>query len=102
MEIYSSLSSITIIPASVEYFGPKELTLHRVKGVTMCPATIKGKSGFVVEVVLGRPLFGTILTVFMPTCILLVLSQMVRVFGQEHLEMIINVNLTLLLVLATL
>ena len=79
-----------------------ELTLHRVKGVTFCAATITGKSGAVVEVVLGRPLFGTILAVFIPTCILLVLSQMVRVFGHEHLEMVIEVNLTLLLVLATL
>ena len=59
-------------------------------------------SGVVVEIVLGRPLFGTTLTVFIPTCILLVLSQMVRVFGKDHLEMIIEVNLTHLLVLATL
>ena len=102
MDMYPSVSSITIIPSSVKYLGPMELTLHRVKGVTFCAATIIGKSGAVVEVVLGRPLFGTILAVFIPTCILLVLSQMVRVFGHEHLEMVIEVNLTLLLVLATL
>ena len=101
MDIYSPVSSITIIPSSVEYLGLEELTLHRVKDVTFCSATVNGLPGAMVEVVLGRPLFGTILTVFMPTCILLVLSQMVRVFGQEHLEMVIDVNLTLLLVLAT-
>ena len=102
MEIYSPSSSITIIPSSVKYLGPKELTLHTVKNVTICSAVIRGNSGVIVEIVLGRPLFGTILTVFIPTCILLVLSQLVRVFCKDHLEMIIEVNLTLLLVLATL
>ena len=72
MEIYSSLSSMILIPSSVEYLGLKELTLHSVKDVIFCPAIINGMSGAVVEVVLGRPLFGTILTVFMPTCILMV------------------------------
>ena len=102
MEMHSSKSSVKIIPSSVKYLGPKELTQHSVKSVTICSTTVEGKSGIIVEVVLGRPLFGTVLTVFMPTCILLLLSQMVRVFGQDHLEMIIDVNLTLLLVLATL
>ena len=62
----------------------------------------KCKNYIVAEFILGRPLFVTILSVFMPTSILLVLSQMVRVFGKDHLEMVIEVNLTLLLVLATL
>ena len=73
-----------------------------MKGVTICPTTFKDGSGIIVKVSLGRPLFGTSLSVFMPTTILLVLSQMTRVFGQEHLEMVIEVNLTLILVLATL
>ena len=64
--------------------------------------TTEGKQGIFVEISLGRPLFGTILSMFMPTSILLVLSQIVRVFGKDHLEMAIEVNLTLLLVLATL
>ena len=102
MEIFQSESSITLFPTSVTYLGPQELTQHIVKDVSICQATIRGRSGVIVQVILGRPLFGTILTVFMPTTILLVLSQMVRVFGQDHLEMVIEVNLTLLLVLATL
>ena len=95
-------SSISIIPILVNYSGPMELTQHIVKGVTIRPAIIRENSGLIVEVYLGRPLFGTTLTVFMPTSILLVVSQMVRVFGGDHMEMVIEVNLTLLLVLATL
>ena len=95
-------SSVMLKPSSVTYQGPKELTQHIVKNVSICQAIIKGKLGIIVEFSLGRPLFGTTLSVFMPTSILLILSQMVRVFGNDHLEMVIEVNLTLLLVLATL
>ena len=91
-----------LIPSSVTYSGPAELTQHIVKGVTICKTNKMERSGIIVEVILGRPLLGTTLTVFMPTSILLVLSQMVRVFGRDHMEMVIEVNLTLLLVLATL
>ena len=92
----------TLIPSSVTYSGPVELTQHIVKGVTICQITARERSGIVIEVSFARPLLGTTLAVFMPTTILLVLSQMVRVFGKDHLEMVIEVNLTLLLVLATL
>ena len=92
----------TLIPSSVSYSGPAELTKHIVKGLTICQTDKMGRSVIIVEVVLGRPLFGTTLTVFMPTSILLVLSQMVRIFGQDHMETVIEVNLTLLLILATL
>ena len=92
----------TLIPSSVTYSGPVELTQHIVKGVTICQITARERSGIVVEVSFARPLLGTTLAVFMPTTILLVLSQIVRVFGHNHLEMVIEVNLTLILVLATL
>ena len=64
--------------------------------------TIEDRPGINEEVTLGRPLFGTFLSLFMPTGILLILSQMVRVFYRDYLDMVIQVNLTLLLVLATL
>ena len=102
MEIMDSEPSITLIPSSVTYSGPLELTQHIVREITICQAHTRAGSAIVVKVSLGRPLFGTTLSVFMPTTVLLVLSQMVRVFGQDHLEMVIEVNLTLILVLATL
>ena len=102
IKMLHSESSVVLKPSSVTYQGPKELTQHIVKNVSICQAIIKGKLGIIVEFSLGRPLFGTTLSVFMPTSILLILSQMVRVFGNDHLEMVIEVNLTLLLVLATL
>ena len=102
MEILESDPFMTLIPSSVTYLGPMELTQHIVKGVAICPVAVRKRTGIVVEVSFSRPLLGTTLSVFMPTTILLVLSQMVRVFGHNHLEMVIEVNLTLILVLATL
>ena len=102
MEMLEYDPFMTLIPSSVTYSGPMELTQHIVKEVAICSVAAKKRTGVVVQVSFGRPLFGTTLSVFMPTTILLVLSQMVRVFGQNHLEMVIEVNLTLILVLATL
>ena len=102
MEIFSWDLSVTLNPTFVNYTGPVDLPQHFVKNVMMCKARFNEKSGIAVKVFLGRPLFGTILSVFMPTSIFLVLSQLVRVFNKNHLELIIDVNLTLMLVLATL
>ena len=102
MELIPSDPSVTLNPTFVNYSGPMQLTQHFVKEVTICPFMFQDKPGIIVEVILGRPIFCTILSVFMPTSILLLLSQIVKVFGENHLEMVIEVNLTLLLVLATL
>ena len=102
LRLIQSEAEVTLIPTLVTYSGPRDLPQHFVKDVTMCPIIFKGRHGIIVEVTLGRPLFGTLLSVFMPTSILLVLSQVVTVFGKHYIEMVIEVNLTLLLVLATL
>ena len=102
LQMVSSESLVSFNPLFVNYSGPVVLPQHFVKGVNICPFLDKGKSGLIVEVFLGRPLFGTVLSVFMPTSVFLVLSHMVKIFGKDHLEMVIEVNLTLLLVLATL
>ena len=102
MDMFPSASSITLYPTFVTFSGPVNLPQHFVKEVNICPLIYKNETGIVVEIYLGRPLFGTILSVFLPTSILPILSQIVRIFGADHLEMVVEVNLTLLLVLATL
>ena len=102
LKMFPSESTVSLRPTIVNYSGPVELPQHYVQGVKICPFIIKDRPGIIVEVTLGRPLFGTVLSVFMPTSILLVLSQMVTIFGKHYMELVIEVNLTLLLVLATL
>ena len=94
--------SIALNPVSVEYYGPKDLTLHSFKSVTICSLDNDERPGVVVKVHLGRPLFGSILNLFVPTGILVILSQMVCIFHKDFLDMVISVELTLMLVLSTL
>ena len=92
---------IHLIPLSVNYTGPKQLSQHFIKDVRMCSMDIPRGSGILVEVILSRPVFGTILTVFLPTSLLIILSQVVQIFSKHHIELVIEVNLTILLVLVT-
>ena len=55
----------------------------------------------VAEVTLGRPIIDNLLTVFVPTILLLTISFAARFYADDHIEMVIQVNLTILLVLAT-
>ena len=55
----------------------------------------------VVEVTLGRPLVNNVLTVFVPTILLVLISFTARFFSEDYIDMVIQVNLTILLVLAT-
>ena len=99
MIIYDT--KVHLRPLSVNYEGPKDLNQHSVDGVFICSMNVTKGSGVIVEVVLSRPLFGTILTVFLPTSLLVILSQMVKIFSGDYIELVIEVNLTILLVLVT-
>jgi hypothetical protein len=93
---------IDFVPTTVLYKGPPELAQHSVRHTSICSATMDGKKGIVAEVVFDRPLFTHLLTTVLPTIILLAISQMVTSFSDKFLDMVIQVNLTVLLVLATL
>ena len=102
LEMYQAEDSILLKPGHAEYLGPTELQNHYVFSVFLCTDTTKKRNTLLAGIMIGRPLFTNVLTVFLPTLILLVLSQMAHLFHQDHLEMVIEINLTLLLVLATL
>ena len=68
----------------------------------MCHSTIVNQQAIFVEIQLGRPLVSSILTVFIPTTILTTISFMVRRLQNEFQDMVVEVNLTVLLVQATL
>ena len=102
MQFYMDEQSIAFTPANLTFSGPKEFPQRFVKDVKMCSLMIKDRPGIIVEVVLDRPLLGNILTVFLPTGTLTIISQMAGTFSTDHIDMVIEVNLTVLLVLATL
>ena len=100
-QFYDAGKLVNLVPVSVDYFGQNELNQHFFKSVAICSKRIENRTGLIVEVYLGRPLFGSIMNTFVPTIILVVLSMIMERFSKDHVEMVIEVNLTILLVLAT-
>ena len=95
--------SVDLVPDKLTFTGPLDLTQYFVHDYWMCSATLdNGEEGIKVILSLGRPLMGTLLTVFIPTIILIVIGHMSKVFEEDYVDMVIQVNLTGLLVLATL
>ena len=102
MKFRNIFDAMDLLPSNVTYSGPRELPQHYVHDVKICSATIKGKQGVIVEVIIGRPIFSSFLTTTLPTLMLIIISQLATTFSGEYLDMVIQVNLTVLLVLATL
>ena len=96
-------------------FHPTDLTLspdislsrYTLSKVRMCKTTIhvmdppNDLKAIVVEVTLGRPIINNLLTVFVPTLLLIVISFTARFFAEDYIDMVIQVNVTILNVLAT-
>ena len=102
LKLYHSEDSLMVNPVELQYVGPKVLPQHFVIKTVYCSKIVNGKSGAIAEIHLGRPLFGSIITIYIPTSTFVVLCQMVGVFKDDYLDMVIGVNITLLLVFATL
>ena len=51
---------------------------------------------------LSRPLMSSILTTFLPTTILVLITYIANAFALNYMPVVVQVNLTVLLVLATL
>ena len=103
MEVLSQyVDLVDLNPDGISYSGPEALTQYVVKNYRMCRTMIGSEEGVVVDITLGRPLISNILTVFIPTLILLVINHMSKIYDETYLDTVIMVNLTVLLVLATL
>ena len=90
-----------IHPARLQHNRNISLDRYTLSRIRMCKSTILNMRAIVVEVTLGRPIISTFLTVFVPTILLLIISFTARFFAEDYIDMVIQVNLTILLVLAT-
>ena len=79
----------------LEYQGPMDLTQYfiRTTGISM---SVDGSISVVV--VLGRRLLGTLLTVYIPTMLLVTISYSTNFFKAFFFEAVVAVNLTCMLV----
>ena len=92
-----------LLASKLTYSGEQNLAQYFIRNMKICSTTKpNGSKAVVVVVSLGRPLVSNLLTVFIPTLILLILSHLAEVAEERYFDMVIQVNLTVLLVLATL
>ena len=86
---------VELVAEELNYLGPKDLTQYFIRQTSM-NKTIKGS--IKVEVVLGRRLLGTVLTVYIPTILLIFIAHTTNYFKSFFFEAVVSVNLTVMLV----
>ena len=94
-------STVMLRPINISYSGTSDLGRYYFREMNYCTVDKNGRSGLFIDFIISRPLTSNSLTMFLPTAMLLLISQMVTTFSSTYLEMVIEVNATLLLVLTT-
>ena len=102
MDFYLAVRKAILLPDNMSYIGQKDLPEYYIHNTRMCNSIIKGKPGVKVKIVLGRRIMSNVLTVFLPTIILIIISHLANHFQENNIDIVIGVDLTVLLVLATL
>ena len=101
MEFTSKKSTTYLHPSNLDYDNSISLDRYTLTSIRMCKSAIKQKKAIIVEVTLGRPIINNLLTVFVPTMLLVIISFTARLFAEEYIDMVIQVNVTVMLALAT-
>ena len=87
----------------MSYMGPIDLTQYFVEDTNISYVEIPGnQTGVQVDLVFGRRILSTILTTYLPTSLICIVSFATNYFKGFFFEAIVTVNLTSLLVLTTL
>ena len=86
---------------NISYSGEQDLGKYYFKEIHACDYDKKGRNGIFVDITYNSPMTAHIMTLFLPTGMLLLISQLSTIFGPKFVDMVIEVNTTLLLVLTT-
>ena len=101
MQFVNLYAGVNLHPTDLQHNPDISLNRYTLSRIRMCKSTIHEMKAIVAEVTLGRPIINNLLTVFVPTILLVIISFTSRFFAEEYIDMVIQVNLTILLVLAT-
>ena len=102
MEFVKGTDFTELQPVELDFNQDISLGRYTINNIQMCKSMVGNTEGIVVEISLGRPIVSNILTVFIPTITLMSISFISRVFVEDYVDMVVEVNLTIFLVLATL
>ena len=95
-------SFLNLVVNTHKNLGPTELTQYFVRETKMRKILLSAeKAAIEYQVVLGRRLLGTFLTIFLPTILLNVIGHATNFFKAFFFEAVVSVNLTVMLVLTT-
>ena len=83
------------------YSGKKDLSQYSVIDMKFEKIQIMEEDGVQVSLILGRKLLGNILTVYVPTALLVIIGHSTNYFKDFFFEAVVTVNLTCMLVLVT-
>ena len=86
-----------LLPGSLVFSGPKELTQYFVKNFEIRKDRIQTKYAATVSMTLGRRLLGTFLTIFFPTILLNVIGYSTNFFKAFFFEVSITVFILLMI-----
>ena len=101
MQFVNKFSKADLYPANLQYNHNITLDRYTLNSIRMCKSVINNMKTTIVEVALGRPIVNNLLTVFVPTMLLVIISFTTRLFSEEYIDMVIQVNVTVMLALAT-
>merc|ERR1711892_884212 len=88
-------------PGDLIYSGGSSFSQYYIMSYEIYSDEIKGRDGVRVSIVLGRRLLNVILTAYIPTILLNAIGHSTNYFKSFFFEAVITVNLTCMLVLAT-
>lgn len=86
---------------NVTYQGVADIGKYYFMNISYCTIGNNGAEKLYIDLTFRRPLIGNLLTMFLPTGMLLMISQMSTVFQSSFLDMVISANITVLLCLTT-
>ena len=92
---------LTLKPGQIVFSGQETFSQYYVLSYQIQRHTIMGKEGVKVSLTLGRRLLGVVLTAYTPTVLLNVIGHNANYFKSFFFEAVVTVNLTAMLVLAT-
>ena len=101
MQFVNKFSKTDLHPAILQYNRNISLDRYTLARVRMCKSAIDERKAIIVEIIFGRPIVNNLLTVFVPTMLLVTISFTARLFAEEYIDMVIQVNVTVMLALAT-
>ena len=92
---------LTLKPGQIVFSGQETFSQYYVLSYQIQRHSIMGKEGVKVSLTLGRRLLGVVLTAYTPTVLLNVIGHNANYFKSFFFEAVVTVNLTAMLVLAT-